>query len=505
MFNTYLLGVKLMATATYSAIQIIYKSFTWLMSGFKNAYTFIKDVISEKSIIAPYQRMMERANETTTETWDDIKSYIIATFEVMGNDYEEYLKSVEDTTNAHKKRMNIFFGLEEPEREGGRAGTAEKEQAKRDAEALKQFWEQYYDFKIKQSREASKKESYWSAVWTQEELQMEVAKFEEMQNYGEKWFEASLALYAKQLLAHKDYAEGSVEYEKALNNKRRELNAKRVDNEISDLNKVATEEDKIRNERLYKEAAAANTQRQLDEKATQARIDSAKTFFDRLKALMESDDLKKPFEVWADYALSQVNRISDGIGTAFANAIVEGKNLQEELDKVWKGIVSDLIRELTSEALKGVIRNLFKDADNGGVDWMGLIGTVLVWFSGGSESSKGKEVWVHSGGYVKDAPSFHSGGLNTNEVMAKLRTDEFVMGPMATKKIGVNNLDEINRTGQLAGQQERPQVQVPVQIINVADPNEIAKYLIENPNIIVNAIVRDKRFHGEIKRMIQER
>ena len=42
---------------------------------------------------------------------------------------------------------------------------------------------------------------------------------------------------------------------------------------------------------------------------------------------------------------------------------------------------------------------------------------------------------VHSGGYVKDViKSFHSGGLNANETMAKLRTDEFVMGPVATKK-----------------------------------------------------------------------
>lgn len=494
--------------ATYTGISIF---FTGLYSGFTTLYAAIQ--LSFGAIYKQYKlneitgyqttlmRLVEAGQDTTeimkklTDAQADYDAAVVVSSGIADNyikDMEKYSKRLQETMD---KAAASYEGLTKRPVLGPFKADYLKKAIESALANIK------IRVPVKIVPQVSKE--------TIDTLKLEIKALELKEDYGEKWIEKKTALYELELIQDNVFANDKKAIDEAVQKYKEKLygedsiqEKKRLDESISREQSVADAKKVLRDKDTYERIKKYDDDKQNEQKDAENRIKLATNFWDRLVALMAKDDLKKPFEEWADYALSQVNKISDGIGTAFANAIVEGENLKEALDKVWKGIASDLIRELTSEALKSVIRNLFKDTDNGGVDWMGLIGTVLNWFSG---SSTGSNLEVHSGGYVKDAPSFHSGGLNANEVMAKLRTDEFVMGPMATKKIGVNNLDEINRTGQLAGQQERPQVQVPVQIINVADPNEIAKYLIENPNIIINAIVRDKRFHGEIKRMIQER
>lgn len=348
-------------------------------------------------------------------------------------------------------------------------------------------------------------------------LKLEIKALEIKGNYGEKWIEKKAALFKLELIQEDVFAGDKKAIEEAVRKFKEKLRGedviqekKTIDEALSRERSLADAKDAIINKNLYKKAAEVDTKISLAQKSADAEIKIATDFWGRLVALMAKDDLKKPFEVWADFALSQINKISDGIGSAFANAIVEGKNLQEELDRVWKGIASDLIRELASDALKSTIRAIFKsllgdEKTGGGINWIGLIGSILGLFGGGGGGGGGGgAIQVHSGGYVSDKlKSYHSGGLNSNETVAKLRTDEYVMGPLATKKIGVDNLNEMNRSGQ-TGKQEKPQVNVPVQVINVTDPGEIARYITENPNVIINVVTRDKRFHGEIKRMIRE-
>ena len=69
------------------------------------------------------------------------------------------------------------------------------------------------------------------------------------------------------------------------------------------------------------------------------------------------------------------------------------------------------------------------------------------------------------------------------------------------KKIGVDSLNEMNRTGNVP-QEQQP---VTVQVVNVTDPNDIPRYLTENPNLILNIIARDKKYGGQMKEIVANR
>ena len=65
----------------------------------------------------------------------------------------------------------------------------------------------------------------------------------------------------------------------------------------------------------------------------------------------------------------------------------------------------------------------------------------------------------------------------------------------------VDSLNEMNRTGNVP-QEQQP---VTVQVVNVTDPNDIPRYLTENPNLILNIIARDKKYGGQMKEIVANR
>ncbi len=100
--------------------------------------------------------------------------------------------------------------------------------------------------------------------------------------------------------------------------------------------------------------------------------------------------------------------------------------------------------------------------------------------------------WLHSGVLVSDViKSFHSGGLNSNEVYAKLLKDEFVMRPKAVRDIGVGNLYNMNRTGQMPANN--------IRVYNLMDPASIPTL---GPNDVLNIVSFDMERRGQIYKTI---
>jgi len=92
----------------------------------------------------------------------------------------------------------------------------------------------------------------------------------------------------------------------------------------------------------------------------------------------------------------------------------------------------------------------------------------------------------HRGGTIK---KMHEGGLQRDEVIAKLLTNEYVLRRESAQSIGREQLDYMNREGRIP--RDKPVI-VPapeVRIVNLLDPRAIvAKALYDQPNLIINPI-----------------
>jgi hypothetical protein len=104
---------------------------------------------------------------------------------------------------------------------------------------------------------------------------------------------------------------------------------------------------------------------------------------------------------------------------------------------------------------------------------------------------------THRGGLVK---KMHEGGLQRDEVIAKLLTNEYVLRRESAQSIGRERLDYMNREGRMP--QDKPVI-VPapeVRIVNLLDARAIvAKALYDQPNLIINPITANA---GLVRRIL---
>jgi hypothetical protein len=117
-----------------------------------------------------------------------------------------------------------------------------------------------------------------------------------------------------------------------------------------------------------------------------------------------------------------------------------------------------------------------------------LLKSIFGWgagYTGGAQSEVGALLDRHSGGIV----SKHGGGLQRDEVLAKLLTREYVMQRSATRSLGKTNLDYMNATGKIPGGGNNLTINVPVSM--GIDDKRLQARLRANIEEVVQRTVRD--------------
>lgn len=133
---------------------------------------------------------------------------------------------------------------------------------------------------------------------------------------------------------------------------------------------------------------------------------------------------------------TQINTFSSGIGTAFAEMLVNGKNFKESLDQLWKDMAASFIQEVTAMMAK----------------WLAFTALqgVLSLFSGGTSAGVTASMagFMHSGGPIVKAHS----GLAVDEVPIIAQTGEGILSRRGMAALGGNAaLNSVNAGNPVGG------------------------------------------------------
>jgi hypothetical protein len=165
----------------------------------------------------------------------------------------------------------------------------------------------------------------------------------------------------------------------------------------------------------------------------------------------------------------------------------------DSLIKIWSDMLAKMVmkwiafQSSTTETATGG-KNLWNSIGSTVGGWVGLGGGVPMGTSYGSSglfvTGVGKS--YHYGGPVK---KMHGGGLQRDEVIAQLLTNEYVLRRESAQSIGRERLDYMNREGRMPS--DKPIIVTPpeVKIVNLIDPKQVvAQALHDQPNLIINPI-----------------
>lgn len=141
----------------------------------------------------------------------------------------------------------------------------------------------------------------------------------------------------------------------------------------------------------------------------------------------------------------------------------------------------------------------------------GGLGSILGWFGkllgigGGikdvpvgnlSAGEMDQMIWLHGGGPVK---KMHEGGLQRDEVIARLLTNEAVLNRKATRGIGEADINYMNREGRMPSERSIIVTPPEVKIVNLIDPRQVvAQALRDQPNLIINPIFTNAQLVNRI-------
>lgn len=261
-------------------------------------------------------------------------------------------------------------------------------------------------------------------------------------------------------------------------------NARKANFKIKDDAEKAREQDRLNaighsdaKIKLFEEFT--NKRKELTLSAKEFAIDQFNEEFGKFQELVDQGRITA--EELEKFRLEGIKKISDG----FKEAEEKGKQSLTELQVAMKEVSADMkdsladffetgeisfdsmvsswrrkLAEFAADKIWDVLLNLLKGGGAGAPGKKGIfgLGGILGIF--------------HKGGPVKNAPvrytpairipSFDTGG----EVLAKLRTDEFVVSPKGTRAAGVNALNRINR-GDLSDFGQGRGVDLTVNVTNV--------------------------------------
>lgn len=174
------------------------------------------------------------------------------------------------------------------------------------------------------------------------------------------------------------------------------------------------------------------------------------------------------------------------------------------------------------KGIGGLFSQLFSSGGGGGGGLLGgLLGGLGGLFGGGSlgglfgGGSAGAGVAgpsLANGGFFSNFGfggfGFHQGGLakgshlNGDKIPSLLEDGEFVMKKRAVEKFGLNHMAKLNE-GVLPMKSRNSSSSQEVTVVNLSDPNEIARFLVKNPKAIVNIVSADLSRPGVFRKQVK--
>lgn len=187
-------------------------------------------------------------------------------------------------------------------------------------------------------------------------------------------------------------------------------------------------------------------------------------------------------------AAGSLQSVADGISRAI-EGLASGALTAEE---AFKQMAQSIIADITSMIIKMTVQLAIQKAINAASgNYAGNAAAATftqgmsagVAHAGGNIASVGQRQ-VDAGAFA-NAPRYHGGGLASSEQPAVLEKGEAILSRSDRKEMERRlQADDMGE-----GQQQRQEVK----IINVIDPSEVQREIASNPNVIINAIARNKR------------
>ncbi len=218
--------------------------------------------------------------------------------------------------------------------------------------------------------------------------------------------------------------------------------------------------------------------------------------------------LEKQFEKGKQFMFDFLRTTETTLSTIF-NDLLTGqlksfkdyfRSFANSIAKTW----SDMLAKMVMQWIKSLAN---MQSSSGGGNWFssllgGLGGIISGIFGGGFPSNASYPVdignFYHRGGEVVKK---HEGGLQRDEVIAKLLSREYVLRREAAQSIGREPLDYMNRTGQIPERKESRAITL--EIYNVLDPADVvARGIAENDNVVINPVVSSYNQNGPMRRTL---
>ncbi len=171
-------------------------------------------------------------------------------------------------------------------------------------------------------------------------------------------------------------------------------------------------------------------------------------------------ELANEYELWRNMTKETMMDMRDTMSDVFFDSMMGELKTAGDY---WRAFTTSVKRMIANMAAQWVMSGIF----GGGSGKPGLLQigmTAASAYFAGSGGASASTVpateagvgWAggaiaHLGGLMK---KYHTGGLKSNELLAMLKTNEFVMRDSATRSIGVQNMEYMNRTGQIPQQQQ---------------------------------------------------
>jgi TP901 family phage tail tape measure protein len=233
----------------------------------------------------------------------------------------------------------------------------------------------------------------------------------------------------------------------------------------------------------------------LQDQREETLLDAKKTYDENKNELINS--LNTGQLTYAQY-YEKLGELDDNYREKVNDAQKDYEDRMAESTVTIANLWEKLWRKMVDIAIEAMAQMAMSNMKGGGQDLLGMLGSLFrpgggVGTGGApvAGAPAGGAVMIHTGGLVSDITrglkAFHSGGLSSDEILAKLQRNEYVMSARAVNALGVGTLDYMNKTGQSPEQT--------LNIYNVADITSVPQL---SPDDVVNVVSFDISRKGRI-------
>lgn len=165
------------------------------------------------------------------------------------------------------------------------------------------------------------------------------------------------------------------------------------------------------------------------------------------------EELANEYEIWKNMAKELAASMRDTLSDVLFDPMM---NELKSAEDYWRAFTTSVKRMIADMAAQWMMFKAFGDLGKTGWGLAGKALGAIAAIGGGGGTGGGATapapgpgmINVHQGGF----PSFHPGGLASDEILAVLRKKEFVIQEPSVRSIGTRALEHINKTGTLPQQ-----------------------------------------------------